>query len=81
VGEGSAFATTSLRVSRTFALGARARVEALVEAFNLLNRRNDLARITVFGAGAYPDNPAPSFGTVTAVGEPRAVQFGLRIRY
>ena len=79
--EGSAFSTTSLRVSRTFALGSRARVEALVEAFNLLNRRNDLARITVFGAGAYPANPAPNFGTVTAVGEPRAVQFGLRIRY
>ena len=80
-GEGSAFSTTSLRVSRTFALGRRARLEGLVEAFNLFDRRNDVARITVFGTGAYPSSPAANFGQVTVVGEPRSVQLGFRIRY
>jgi hypothetical protein len=80
-GEGSAFSTTSLRVSRTFALGRRARLEGLVEAFNLFDRRNDVARIAVFGTGAYPTSPAANFGQVTVVGEPRSVQLGFRIRY
>lgn len=80
-GEASAFSTASLRLSRTFAVRGRARVEGLIEAFNLLNRRNNLARTTVFGAGAYPTAPASNFGTVTVVGEPRSLQFGLRVKY
>ena len=80
-GVGSAFSTVNLRLSRTFALGRRARLDGLIEAFNLLDRRNDIARITVFGTGAYPTNPAPNFGQVTVVGEPRSVQLGFRFRY
>jgi len=80
-GEGSDFSTVSMRLSRTFAVGGRARLEALVEAFNLFNRRNDVARIAVFGTGVYPTQPAANFGQVTVVGEPRALQLGLRIRY
>jgi hypothetical protein len=63
------------------ALGPRARLEGLVEAFNVFNRRNDVARITVFGTGAYPATPAPNFGQVTVVGDPRSLQFGFRLSY
>jgi hypothetical protein len=80
-GEGSPFSTTSVRLSRSVRLGPRARIEGLVEAFNVFNRRNDIARVTVFGTGAYPDHPAPNFGQVTVVGDPRSIQFGFRIRY
>jgi hypothetical protein len=80
-GTGSPFSTVSLRVARTFALSSRASVEPMLEVFNLFNRRNDVARTTVFGTGIYPTNPAPNFGNVTVVGEPRSLQFGLRIRY
>jgi hypothetical protein len=80
-GVGSPFSTVSLRVNRSFAIGRRARLEGLIEAFNLFNRRNDIARITVFGSGAYPTNPAANFGQVTVVGEPRSVQLGFRFRY
>jgi hypothetical protein len=52
-----------------------------VEAFNLTNHRNVLTRNTSFGAGAYPSSPSPTFGQVTAVGEPRTVQLGARIRF
>ena len=33
------------------------------------------------GPGAYPSNPSPTFGQITAVGEPRSVQFGARGRF
>jgi len=80
-GEGSSFSTVSLRLARTFVLSSRASVDALIEVFNLFDRRNDLARNTVFGTGTYPTNPAPNFGQVTVVGDPRSLQFGLRFRY
>jgi outer membrane receptor protein involved in Fe transport len=80
-GEGSRFFTISARVSRSFALAGRARVEGLVEVFNLTNHRNDLTRNTNFGSGAYPANPSSSFGQITAVGDPRTWQFALRLRF
>ena len=80
-GIGSDFFSLSLRLSREFRLAGRVELEALVEAFNLTNRRNDLTRNANFGAGAYPTNPSPTFGQILAVGEPRSVQFGLRVRF
>jgi hypothetical protein len=53
----------------------------MVEAFNLTNRRNNLTRNMNFGSGAYPATPSPTFGAITAVGEPRTLQFGLRTRF
>ncbi|MGE5838032.1 MAG: hypothetical protein ACM4AI_26395 [Acidobacteriota bacterium] len=72
---------SALRVLRTVRLGDKVQVDGLVEAFNVFNHRNDLARITVFGTGTYPANPAVNFGQVTIVGDPRSIQFGLRFRY
>jgi hypothetical protein len=56
-------------------------LEGLAEAFNLLNHRNNLTRNGVFGSGAYPSNPSPSFGQVTAVNDPRSMQLALRLRF
>ena len=64
---------------RAIALGRHAKIEPLFEVFNLFNRRNDLARVTVFGTGAYPTTPAANFGQVTVVGDPRSVQLGARV--
>jgi hypothetical protein len=79
-GEASSFMTASVRLSRTVRVG-RAHVEGLIEAFNVFNRRNDLARVTVFGTGPYPDAPAANFGAVTVVGDPRVFQIGMRVRF
>ena len=57
------------------------RLEGLVEAFNVTNRVNNLTRNTNFGSGAYPANPVPTFNQITAVGDPRTVQFGLRLTF
>jgi outer membrane receptor protein involved in Fe transport len=80
-GTGSDFFTVSLRVSRSFRLAGGSRIEGLVEAFNLTNRVNAITRNTSFGTGSYPSNPVASFNTVTAVGDPRTVQFGLRLSF
>ena len=58
------------------AAGRHAGSKALVEAFNLTNRTNPITRNTTFGTGSYPSNPVSSFNTVTAVGDPRTLQFG-----
>jgi hypothetical protein len=80
-GNGSDFISLNARVSRAFAVGAGMRIEAMAEAFNLTNRRNDLTRNTNFGSGAYPTNPLPAFNQVTAVGDPRSFQFALRAAF
>ncbi len=80
-GVGDDFLTLNLRVSRAFALGRTLRVEGIAEVFNVTNQRNDLTRIGNFGAGAYPTNPAPTFNQITAVGDPRAFQLGVRVRF
>jgi hypothetical protein len=79
--EGDAFFTLGARVSRTFRIGSRCDLETLFEGFNLTNRTNVLTRVTNFGPGAFPANPAPTFMQVASVGEPRALQFGVRARF
>jgi len=78
-GTGPDYFNVSSRVSRVFRFGDSLTLEALAEAFNLLNRTNVLTVNGVFGPGAYPSNPSPSFGTRTAVQDSRTVEFGLRI--
>jgi outer membrane receptor protein involved in Fe transport len=80
-GTGSDFFTMSLRVSRSFDIGGGRRLEGLVEAFNLTNHANAITRNTTFGSGVYPSTPLASFNTVTAVGDPRTVQFGVRMTF
>jgi Carboxypeptidase regulatory-like domain/TonB dependent receptor len=81
VGFGSDFFNVSLRLSRKFQITERLRLEALAEAFNALNRLNNLTKNGSFGSGAYPTNPSPSFGQVTAVNDPRVMQFALRFGF
>jgi hypothetical protein len=80
-GEGTAFFSLGARLSRWFPITDRLRLELLAEGFNLTNRANVVTRNTNFGPGAYPTNPSPTFGQVTAVGEPRSFQFGARVRF
>jgi hypothetical protein len=79
-GTGGDFFSVNLRISRHFQAG-RARLEVLAEAFNLFNRMNVIALNGNFGPGTYPADPLPSFGEVTAVGDPRNWQIGLRVEF
>jgi hypothetical protein len=80
-GTGSDFFTVGLRVSRSVRLPGGADVQGLVEAFNLTNRSNAITRNATFGPGSFPANPVSSFNTVTAVGDPRTVQLGVRLSF
>jgi hypothetical protein len=80
-GDGPDFFSLNLRVSRIFRISDRLRVEGLVEGFNLTNRTNVVTLIGNFGSGTYPTSPAATFGQVTAVGDPRSLQLGVRVKF
>jgi Carboxypeptidase regulatory-like domain/TonB dependent receptor len=73
--------TMNARLSRTFQIGERFRLEGIAEAFNALNHRNDLIPNGTFGTGEYPVAPAAGFGRATAVGDPRQVQLAMRLTF
>jgi hypothetical protein len=81
VGTGNDFFSLSTRISRSFALSERLRLEAMAESFNALNHRNNLTKNGTFGTGIYPLAPSSTFGQVTAVNDPRSVQLALRLRF
>jgi len=80
---GSGFDTLNLnaRLSRSFQISERLRMEGLVEGFNLTNHVNGVTLNGVFGTGAYPTNPSPTFGQITAVNDSRSLQLALRLRF
>lgn len=80
-GIGNNFFAANLRVTRTFAVSERLRAEAVAEAFNAFNHRNNLTRNGNFGTGSYPFSPSPAFGQITSVNDPRVLQFALRLRF
>jgi hypothetical protein len=80
-GESHSILNLNLRLSRTFAVSERMRLQALAEMFNTLNHVNVVTLNGVFGTGAYPTNPSPTFGQITAVNDPRSAQFALRLSF
>jgi hypothetical protein len=77
-GKGFDFASLDLRVSRTFAITERVRLEALLEGFNVLNRTNLQLPNNVFGTG---QTPLPAFGLPTAASDSRQLQIGVRLNF
>ncbi|MBV9959891.1 MAG: TonB-dependent receptor, partial [Acidobacteria bacterium] len=77
-GRGFDYASLDLRLSRSFSLTERLKLEALVEGFNVLNRTNLQLPNNTFGTGTLP---RATFGQPTAAGDPRQIQFGLRLSY
>lgn len=75
------FFNLSARLSRGFQLTERLQLEAIAEGFNLTNHVNGVTLNGVFGTGTYPTNPLPTFKQITAVGDPRAFQFALRVTF
>jgi len=80
-GQGFDFFTVNTRISRTFRIHERLKVDTVAEGFNALNHRNDMIPNGTFGPGAYPANPLPSLGAATAVGDTRTLQFAVRLSF
>jgi hypothetical protein len=90
VGRNSQTAATQsnvdLRVSRKFKFGRRASFEALLDVFNLFNRDtffedSNQSSFTIFGTGAYPSSPLPTYGKYTLTLPPRQVQLAGKISF
>jgi outer membrane receptor protein involved in Fe transport len=71
--------TINTRLSRTFDLGERFKLQGLAEAFNLINTRNDLFPNGTFGTGTYPTNPSSTFGQPTNSADPRSIEFAAKL--
>ena len=70
-------ATVDLRVSRRF--GKSLAIEPIVEVFNLFNRANFIDVNNVFGVGAFPTSPLPTYGQFLRAAPPRQAQIALRL--
>jgi hypothetical protein len=75
-----------IRVSRKFKLGGGAAFEAIMDVFNLFNRVNfyedtNQSSFAIFGAGAYPTTPLPTYGRYTLTLPPRQVQVAGKISF
>jgi hypothetical protein len=82
--EGPAYASVDLRVSRDVPVSGRARLELMLDVFNLLDRVNVKDINTVWGSIDYPNTPPPpqlGFGTPRDVFNPRQVQFGAKLKF
>jgi hypothetical protein len=80
-GESFDFLSLGARLSRSFQLSERSKLEVLAEAFNLTNHVNGVSLNGSFGTGTYPLSPSSTFRQVTAVGDPRGFQFALRLAF
>jgi hypothetical protein len=77
-GVGFGAASLDLRLSRRIQLAEHSSIDVMVEAFNVTNHVNLQFPNNIYGSGLVP---LPSFGLATAAGDPRQVQFGLRISF
>jgi hypothetical protein len=77
-GRGFDSASFDMRLSRTFKFTERVSLETIAEGFNLFNRSNLQIPNNIFGTGT---TPLAAFGRPTAAGDPRQIQFGLRLNF
>jgi hypothetical protein len=80
-GKGFDFFNINTRLAYTFPVKEDLRIEAMIEAFNLFNHVNGIARNGSFGSGTYPTNPSATFNQTTAVADPRTLQLGLKVSF
>jgi hypothetical protein len=77
-GRGFDSAALDLRLSRRFSITERARLEAIIEGFNILNRSNFQIPNNTYGTAL---SPLATYGQPTAASDPRQIQLGLRLSF
>jgi hypothetical protein len=80
-----AIVSVDLRASKIVPLGPT-NLELILDVFNLFNRTNFIedtnqSSFAIFGSGAYPDNPLPTYGRYTLTDPPRQVQLAAKISF
>jgi hypothetical protein len=77
----SGTSSVDLRVAKQLVLHRRVKLDLMVEMFNLLNHTNYTQVDSVFGQGAYPAEPLPTFGQFTTAAPPFQVQLAARVSF
>jgi len=80
-GVGFPYFNLNARLSRTFPVGERFKLQTIVEGFNALNHRNNQIPTGTWGTGTYPTTPSATFGQATAVFDPRNVEFAAKLSF
>lgn len=74
-------AAIDVRISRRFPLKGRASIDGIFEMFNLFNRTNFVEINNIFGTGAFPSDPLPTFGQFEKTGPPRQAQVAVKVNF
>jgi hypothetical protein len=73
--------TVDLRIAKRVGLGNRAKLDLMIDLFNVFNRTNYTEIDGIFGPGPYPDNPRPTYGQHTAAAPPFQAQLGAKVSF
>jgi hypothetical protein len=78
--------TVDLRLTKRFTFGRNVTLDAIAEAFNIFNRVNFIedtnqSSFVIFGTGAFPTNPLPTYGRYTLTLPPRQAQLALKLGF
>ncbi len=91
-GQGFPSFTINTRLSRTFSLGERYKLQGLAQAFNLVNTRNDLFPSGSYGSSCYYPSSLGATGTAACVvpstfgqptnsADPRSIEFAAKLSF
>ncbi len=67
------------RLAKTFSFGGTRGVQAMIDVFNVFNRTNYTEINNIFGPGAFPTNPLPTYGQYTEALPGRQIQLAAKI--
>src|SRR5436190_495180 len=69
------------RLSKRFSFGSGMAFEAIIDAFNLLDRTNYTEINNIFGRGAFPSAPLPTYGVYEQALPGRQIQLGAKLSF
>ncbi len=69
------------RLSKRFSLGGGRAFDAILDVFNVMDRTNYTEINNIFGAGAFPTNPVPTYGQYTEALPGRQIQLAAKVTF
>lgn len=69
------------RLSKRFSLGGTRSFDAIIDVFNLLDRTNYTEINNIFGTGAFPTSPLPTYGKYTEALPGRQIQLAAKVSF
>ena len=82
----ASYVNLDLRLSKRFRFGKTGGLDLILDVFNVFNRANffentNQGSFTIFGNGAFPASPLPTYGRYTETLPPRQVQLAAKVSF